>query len=63
MKSVLVFLTLAIAALLGPLVVASALSAIGGIGPIEMTIIYAVCVVAAVLTWRSFRRKQVSAAA
>lgn len=58
MKTVLVFLALVIAALVGPLLVASALSAIGGIGPVELTIIYAVCVVAAVLAWRSFRRKQ-----
>lgn len=58
MKTVLVFLALVIAALVGPLVVASALSAIGGIGTLELTIIYAVCVVAALLTWRSYRHKQ-----
>jgi len=56
MKSVLVFLALMITALVAPLVLAAALSAIVGIGPVEMMIIYALCIAGALLTWRSFRR-------
>ncbi len=57
MKNVLVFVALVVAAVLVPLVLAAALTAVAGIGPVELTILYVACISGAVLTWRSFRRR------
>lgn len=62
MKRLLVFLALVVMVIVGPLVLAGALSNLFAVGPVEMPILYALFIAGAVFTWRSFRRREALAA-
>lgn len=57
MKKLLLLIVLLVVWLIAPLLTASALSFIGGVGPVEMLLLYLAWLVVVVLIWRSQSKK------
>ena len=57
MKKLLLLIVLLVVWLIAPLLTASALPFIGGVGPVEMLLLYLAWLVVVVLIWRSQSKK------